>query len=493
VVLSGGTWVKDRVVTASGSTNEGDDTASFPGQAEAVDVAPTIAWALGLQPPSGSQGRVLSEAFVQSPRAAQRAGRITEPIANRGAIFIYDGNNSTEVWCLVKPSTCGTPTPAQATDPAFVPNLEALAASGTLLRYGSIAGWPSVTFPNHNTIGSGAYPGHTDMVNNRFYIRETRVYESPIDPQDPDNPLFINTSHLLADDIETLHEAVHRSFGDWTPADGPTSQKAFTASVDEPSARGADYATLEPLDSFPDPAVYIGTQVPSELAADTTQSCAQSDPTGYGQESALDHIGQTQFRRLFEDPAQHPVPRYAINNFTLTDGAGHHFGPHTTCAMAAYRDSDRRLGRILATLRETGVLGEMLIVITGDHGMENQDLSRRGLPSDFESKLNAAGIEHVMADWHVYLLTLDLASSVATFTDGVTKTATFTVTDDDTGDPVEGSTVTVTGVASSPVSGTTDAAGKVTLTFRPTGSTLTVTATADGFNPGARTFPVKTG
>ncbi len=486
-VMSGGTYVKDGVIAGAGE-DETDDTASQPTQAENVDIAHTIAWLLGLKQPPDGQGRVLREAFVRHPRKAERRGEITEPLVNRAAIFMFDQNNSITLHCLVDPATCGEPIPPEAQDEGFIPTLRRLAAEGIFTAFGSVSAWPSVTFPNHNTVGSGAYPGHHGVPNNRFYERETKVVESPIDPQDPQNPVYQGTSALLNEDIETLHEATHRTFGDWAETDGPTSTNAYTASVNEPSARGADYATLEAADSFPNPASYIGTANPSELAQDTTQSCAQSDE-GYTTESELDHIGQTQARRLFEDEAEHPIPKYFINNFTLTDGAGHHFGVHTTCQIAAYRDSDRRLTRILDAMASAGVLGETLIVITGDHGSENQDLERRGLPSDFEAVLNEAGITHVMTDWHVYLLTTNIASSQKLKRD-VEASPTFTITDDDTGTGIEGAEVSVVDGANE-ATGTTDAEGKVTLTITPSAKYVTIKVVAAGFNERLRKYRAK--
>ena len=489
VVMSGGTYVRDQNVAPSdaGAVDQGDDTGALIEQAENVDVAPTVAWLLGSEAPAQSQGRILDEAFTMHPMQAQENGTITEPIANRAAIFIFDQNNSVTLHCLINIDTCGDPVPEGIDDPTFVENLRGLAESGTFTRYGSISAWPSVTMPNHNTVGSGAYPGHHGLANNRFYEREAKTLEAPIDPQDPRNPLYVGTSRYLVDSIETLHEAVHRSFGDWEPADGPTSDKAYTASVDEPSARGADYATLEPTDSFPNPADYIATQNPSELAADTTQACAEEYPDGYGLESTLDHQGQTQARRLYEDTAQHPLPKYLINNFTLTDGAGHHFGSHTSCAIAAFHDSDRRLGRILDAMGGAGVLGETLIIVTGDHGAENQNLEAHGGPGDFSTKLTDAGIAHVMADWHVYLLTTDVSSSVKTFDKGASNEVVFTVTDNDTGDPLEGAGVSLAGVTDE-TEGVTDVEGNVTLSFTPNRSKVKVFVNAEGFNKRAKTY-----
>lgn len=481
-VLSGGTYVSDGTIAPSGQPNETDDTRILEEQAENVDIAPTIGWILGVGAPEQSSGRVLDEAFTKHPARAQRDGDITEPIANRAAIFIFDQNNSITLRCLVVRRTCGDPVPDAAKDPGTVKNLRALAAGGFFARFGTVSAWPSVTMPNHNTVGSGVYPGHHGLVNNRFYLREEKTVEEPIDPQDPRNPLYLGTSRYLVPEMETLHESVHRSYGDWTPADGPTSDKAYTASVDEPSARGADYATLEPDQSFPPPSDYIATQNAAEATQDTTRSCAEEDPDGYGLESMLDHQGQTQARRLYEDTTRHPAPKYLINNFTLTDGAGHHDGPHSRCQIAAFRDSDRRLGRILTSMRETGNLGETLIVVTGDHGSENQNLKKRGLPSDFSEKLDKARISHVMADWHVYLLTLDVAASPRDIVPNKENSVTFTVTDDDTGSPLEGAKIVLRGATERRLNATTDAEGKAVIRFTPEGS-VTVIVRLEGFNP----------
>ena len=488
IVASGGTYVRDRSLGADPDVvDQRDDTGLLGKQAENADIAETISWLLKVRPPGDSRGRVLEEAFAMHPQRAQRTGVITEPIANRAAIFIYDQNNSINVRCLLYTRTCGDPVPPEATDEDFIPTLRSLVDGGTLMRYGSMSAWPSVTFPNHNSVGAGVYPGHHGVPNNRFYKRRSKELSQPIDPTDVGNPAYQGTSALLTKKIETLHEAVHRTFGDWEPADGPASENAYTASVDEPSARGADYATLEAIDSFPNPAEYMATQNPAELTEDTTQSCAQADE-GYTQESALDHAGQTQARRLFEDTAQHPLPKYLINNFTLTDGAGHHFGAHATCTFAAYRDSDRRLTRILEAIRSSGVLGETLIVVTGDHGAENQDLEKRGLPSDFSDYLAERNIDHVMADWHVYLLTMKLRAEPSEFMKGKKTSTTFSVTDDDTGDSVPDAKVTVRGLRGDAVEGTTDDEGKVTLDIKPRDRRFRVLVTHPDLNKTARRF-----
>lgn len=512
IVMSGGTYVRDGTVQQSTLPDEADDTESLPEQAELVDIAPTLAWILNVDAPANSQGRILNgptDAFAKHPGQAQVDGDITEPIANRAAIFIFDQNNSVMVNCMLRKETCeGEKLPSNfgALD---VETLKDLADHGTLTRFGTISSYPSVTFPNHNVIGTGAHAGHHDIVNNRFYIRETGVTEKPIEPNTAEHPLYHFSAGLLSQEVETLHEAVHRTFGNWEVGEGPTSMNAFTASVNEPSSRGADYATLEPTDteggsaqdgtpnpSYPNPESYAPTANPADQVGDVSQDCAQESPDHYFVESSLDWVGQTQARRLYDSNTVygHPLPKYLINNFPLTDGSGHEFGPHTKCTFAAYRDSDNRLKRILDAMSGAGVRGETLIVVTGDHGGENVQTDRHGLPGEFEALLNAQNppIHHVMTDWQVYLRTLDLEASTSTFSPGQQATVTFTVTDDDLNAdgstrPVQGATVAVD-IGGVRTSGVTDSAGNATLTFTPDAETIVASAVAMGFNERLRGF-----
>ncbi|MBI4729620.1 MAG: alkaline phosphatase family protein [Acidobacteria bacterium] len=513
-------------LVASGGTflNGGSDGSNL---ARPIDIAPTAAWLLGVNPPDRSEGRVLTEAFSSHPSEAIYG----EPRANRAAIFIFDANNSVDVHTLLAatdPTTGAAFTPCQQPpdpdDP--VPNLRCLAAGGLVAEYGATAAWPSVTFPNHNTIGSGAYPGHHGIVNNSWYERETQRSESPIGATDPQNPVYFYTESLLSKDVETLHEAVHRTFGDWMGPDNHDPTKgdgAFTASVDEPSARGADFASLEQTNRLGEPAVAMNWARADELAADTTAECLEKNPEAYGVGTSLDHIGQGQARSLYQDPS-HPAPKYLINNFALTDEAAHAFGPHTTCTLAAYRDADRRLGRVLGAMADAGVLGETLIVVTGDHGMESQR-SSAGAPS-VASELEKLGYRFVKEGAFVYLLSLDVSVSPDAFSSGQQVTVTVDVRDDDTGDPLGGAFVTVDSGGSTsgttpeasaperttipypreisdaldaaedlagpdlgdhptienPVRAYTDSSGRVSLTFTPSAGQVTITVHRDGFN-----------
>lgn len=447
IIASGGSYVRSRIVTAPVTTGS---------------IAPTVAWIYGITDsngmtpfPGSSWSRPLTEAFAKNPFDAQRDGDIAEPLAKRALLVTFDANNSTDVHCLLSqydgPAAierfCGATSALFSPSRSPVPTLRWLRDRGTLARYGSIVSFPTVTFPNHLVLGTGAHPGHHDLVGNRFYDRANERIESPIDPTDPRNPVYFWTERLLSSKVETLHEATHRSRGDWMGPDNIDPLKAwgaYTAAIDEPTVRGADFASLEPdrkLNGEPLFATHVGR--PDELLADTTQDCLEAAPEQYGQGSAIDHLGQSQARMLFEDPT-HPLPTLTYLNFALVDESAHTFGPHTRCGLAAYRDSDARLGRVLAAMAEAGVLGETLIIIAGDHSQEAQRqlAGGGGFGKAFDMVLSDPDLRvgYVAADNFLYLRTMEVGSTA--LAEGPNE-VTFAVTDNDTGHPIGGATVEV--------------------------------------------------
>jgi hypothetical protein len=104
-----------------------------------------------------------------------------------------------------------------------------------MFRYGTFATFPTITWPSHNALGTGAWCGHHDIVNPTYYLRETRQVVTP-------QGSIWETEKYLADEVETLYEAIHRNSGKWDPS---THKGVITASLNEPCGRGATHATLE--------------------------------------------------------------------------------------------------------------------------------------------------------------------------------------------------------------------------------------------------------
>ncbi|HEY8172939.1 MAG TPA: alkaline phosphatase family protein, partial [Dehalococcoidia bacterium] len=186
-----------------------------------IDIAPTIAKLSGFPLIDGKDvtGRTSSERGEAPDVYLKRQdGRVLDEVldpadtrrAERVYIFLLDGLSNTELKFRL------------AEDPDAIPHLRRVIRNGTMFDYGSFTNFPSITWPSHNAIGTGAWGGHHDIVNPTYYLRETREVVTPQGQQ-------FETARFLGDGVETLYEAFHRVFGDWQGTEG-----AFTASIHEP-------------------------------------------------------------------------------------------------------------------------------------------------------------------------------------------------------------------------------------------------------------------
>jgi len=387
-----------------------------------VDVAPTIARLCGLPLIDGKDatGRTSSERGVSPDVYLKRQdGRVLEEIidgdeagsAERAYIFLLDGLSNTELKYRL------------ADDPDSIPNLRRLIKNGVMFEYGSFTNFPSITWPSHNTIGTGAWCGHHDIVNPTYYLRETREVVTPQGQQ-------FDTAKFLGEGAETLYEAFHRAFGEPDGREG-----AFTASIHEPCTRGADHATLERR--------VIGDrdrlrEITARYAGDTSPKWMEDEQKGAHGESVVDNRGVAQAIVLYTDP-DHAPPKFMFHELTLTDGVGHDYGPHSEGERVALDETDVRIGRILDVLEAEGLYDSTLFVVTTDHGMAPVDADLRA--NQVQAVVDA-GMKAVVPPPLVYLI--DMAVEITVHEDGRTAMVEVLANDADASGerpPVEGAEV----------------------------------------------------
>jgi predicted AlkP superfamily pyrophosphatase or phosphodiesterase len=247
-----------------------------------------------------------------------------------------------------------------------------------MLEHGSITNFPSITWPSHNAIGTGAWCGHHGIVNPSYYVRAMGEVVSPQGQQ-------FDTAKFLSPDVETLFEAFHRVYGPW---DGGF-EGALTASIIEPCVRGADHASLERR--------LIGDrQRLIELTAETQHEIdprwkEELEEHGHRMMGEIDNRGLAQARQLFLDDS-HAPPKLVFHEFSQPDAAAHDYGPHHEGARAALDETDVRIGHILQTLDARGLFETTLFVITTDHGMAVQDTSLAANPARIPEREGMAAI-----------------------------------------------------------------------------------------------------
>ena len=318
--------------------------------ARLVDVAPTVCALLGVEP--RDDGTLL----------AGQDGEVRDDVLDGGRPrhvvgFLLDGANPNVLYALA--------------DAGEAPNIGQLMAAGTSYAYGAMAGLPTVTLANHTSILTGRYPGHHGILHNAWYDRATR--EQIITNSQATWPWSMQ--HCL-EGVETVHQAVHRS----RPA-------AFTASVNEPCDTGADYSTF---DFFRRGEVPPIPESPAGLPHVTERFVRPHKD--YAWSTVVDHMGTEQAVGIWSGryrDVDYPAPTFMWCNFTLTDSAFHIGGPHSEIADASVRDTDARIGEVLAAVEQAGAFHDTAFVLVADHGMQQTDPAVTG---DWDEPLRDAGI-----------------------------------------------------------------------------------------------------
>ena len=308
--------------------------------ARTVDVAATLAAAAGGDV-TGMHGAPLD---LVAPGAAHVVG------------LLWDGAQCSDLLAL---ATSGA-----------LPSVARLLARGCALRGGAIAEFPSVTLVNHTCALTGVGPGTHGIVHNAFYDRDLGRQVVP------------NASDTWHSAMDWLRPGVRTVF-ERLPAG------ARSACVNDPVDRGASYSTFALVreagvggDGAGGMEAFLP---PAEGDPHATQVHVAAD-ADYRFSTRVDAIGLTQVLDLWRDGVP---PAFTWWNTMLTDTGHHAGGPRSAVARAAMADADRRLGVWLDLVEGRGLLDDVTVVLTADHGSEAADPQCTG---DWDDALVAAGI-----------------------------------------------------------------------------------------------------
>ena len=227
-----------------------------------------------------------------------------------------------------------------------------------------------MTLANHTSIVTGRLPGHHGILHNAWFDRRTgqQVITNS-------NATWPTAMQSVSDGVESIHSVLHRH-----------EPGVFTASVNEPCDIGADFSTFHYIRKGDVPPLPDHEGLPN-----TTERFVRPSKD-YRWSSVIDHMGVEQATGIlggsFRDET-FPLPRFMFSNFTLTDAAMHEGGPHSEIAAASVRDSDARMGEIIAAVERAGVLDDTAFVLVADHGMEESDPAVNG---DWDVTLREAGL-----------------------------------------------------------------------------------------------------
>lgn len=222
-----------------------------------------------------------------------------------------------------------------------IPALRGLMAEGaTSLRVRVV--YPSVTYPVHTTIVTGARPARHGIVGNELFV--------PLgSPQ-------CGEWHWFARDIraETLWDAA-------------LSRGLSTGIVSWPVAGGAgDYNVPEIKKLNGTPRESLALMIANERPRGIIQEAASRDPSLYTQSNADEHDDMR--ARFSEYLIKEKRPRLMLVHLFDLDHFQHGYGPFTPEAFAMLEKLDGYVARILEAARDAGTLSETAVFIVSDHG-----------------------------------------------------------------------------------------------------------------------------
>ena len=323
-----------------------------------VDLAPTIATLLGLDPHPDGRGPT-GERRTDALLARQDGDPVIEvldgSVAEQVVVILLDGCNANLLHDVIAAGEA--------------PHVANLVGRGTDFRHGAFASLPTATLANHTTAVTGAHPGHSGVLHNTWLDR--------CDGSVPDllgfDQMFWAMQHL-SPRVETLFQAVHRS-----------RPGAFSTATFEFCDSGATWS------SFGQVRDGIGGDLPDEAVLRHVDHASAESSDTYRFFSRVDHLSLQHTLDAWSGSHGNLTPTLSWCSLALTDEAGHESGPHGDAARAAVRDSDARIGEIVAAVERAGALDTTAFVVVADHGMEQSDPA---LDQDWGPELAATGISH---------------------------------------------------------------------------------------------------
>jgi arylsulfatase A-like enzyme len=322
-----------------------------------VDVAPTVAALLQLDPHPAGRG----------PTGARRADALLARQDGDPVHDVLDGDRAEHV-VVVLLDGCNANLLHDCMDAGEAPNIAALVARGTSYRHGAYASLPTATLANHTTAVTGAHPGHSGVLHNTWVDRRSGAVPDLLAM----DQMFWAMRHL-SPDVETLFQAVARS-----------RPGAFSSASFEFCDTGATWS------SFADVRDGNGGDLPAldEVAHLDRDSAAGSE--AYRFMSRVDHLSVLHTLDAWA-AGDAPLPALTWCGLAVTDEAGHESGPHGDLARAAVRDSDARVGDVVAAVERAGAIDRTAFLVIADHGMEQADPS---VDRSWSDELAATGVDH---------------------------------------------------------------------------------------------------
>ena len=389
---------------------------TLDGLARVVDVAPTIAKAMAITKRIGinESFQISNQNYLAFQDGHVLAEALTGNIPRHVILALTDGINNNFLMYLVDKY------------PESYPTLYKIIHEGATYANGMVSNFPSNTWPTHHSLVCGTWSGHHGIIDNEYFDRiENQPRNMHTDAFGTE--AFFDQPKV----VETIYEAIHRTYGDWSPEN---PEGAFCASMGEFATRGADFADSEGRD-----------ETGEILGCDLSPAPNLPIPQGACSKDIADQMWMetTELNRFWHlvNDGNNPIPAFTYFHWHSTDTSGHEFGPNSGCVANALAFHDRMMRFVLDTMEDADAMDQTMIVHVSDHGMQLLDATRSGesVSMDWLAKYRYRG--GLPTSTMIYLACMDVTSS--TTLDGDQPILTVAVLDDDNKQPISEADVTV--------------------------------------------------
>ncbi|MGD9853408.1 MAG: alkaline phosphatase family protein [Planctomycetaceae bacterium] len=228
---------------------------------------------------------------------------------------------------------------------AHMPHLRAIAAEGAAAE-GMLTSFPSVTWPSHTSLVTGATPARHGVVGNRTWNRRTNALVT-----------YIGDGTLTKDEairVPTLYDVVHQAGLSTASVIWPCSNGAKTLDWIIPDSNQQDLHDRYTTPGFADELAAAGIDI-SPLGA-----------WGWNKDRS------TERDLVYTAVTKHLLTKHKVNLILLhlitPDGVEHAYGPQTPAAYQAVAESDQRIGELWQTLQTPSLRGKSALFVVSDHG-----------------------------------------------------------------------------------------------------------------------------
>mgnify|MGYP006100832127 FL=1 len=219
------------------------------------------------------------------------------------------------------------------TNMADTPNFDGVAAEGVKAE-ALIPVFPSLTFPNHYSIATGAYAGTHNLTGNSFYDKKFREKYSLYKQETVRDAKFYKSEPIW---VTAERQGVNAASFFWVGSEAPI--KGYSPSIFK----------------------YYDGSVPFKSRIDTVISWFQL--------------------------SEKKRPQLVMLYFSEPDHTGHNWGVNTPEIVEAVEEMDDLLGYLLQSLETLEIFSNLNLIIVSDHGMTNVSENKRIVLDDYISQM----------------------------------------------------------------------------------------------------------